>query len=389
MLQDRLQEMYENLCGHSFINCLLLFFMFSTFLPNAQARDPERIHLSTEMTLVMLSIMFTIILGLIAYIKFCGTSSSELLNQSVHPQSLARSEQSRFYGIDKQVIEALPVFEFSFLKGSKEGLECVVCLSRFENSETLRLLPKCKHAFHMNCIDMWLEGHSTCPLCRCRVDPGDVKGFTSSISSRFLSVPSNLTEEPNLEILVQREQSRQESLRINYARGLWNVEEGRKEEELLIDNGGNREILHKFHHRIVISGFVMRSRWSDLTATDLLLLNSEMLSVMSNRRFLASESANGESSRWDSNLSGTSNEEQHSYQPLNWGRKRSLSEITIVPRLKEINRMKKLAASGDNNGGEERSWRIWWPIARRTVLGFARRERSSTELESKQLGSSV
>ncbi|KAI9106358.1 hypothetical protein K1719_021886 [Acacia pycnantha] len=351
MFQDRLQKMCDNLCGLSSINCLLLFFMFSSYLPNAEARDKRQIPVSTTIVLLVLSIMFTIILVLLAYTKFCRISSFELMNSSIHPQNLTRSEQFNFCGIDKQVIQALPVFEFSLLKGSKEGLGCVVCLSKFENGETLRLLPKCKHAFHMNCIDTWLEGHSTCPLCRCRIDLEDIKNLTSSISSRFLRAPSNLTEEPDLEIFVLREQkSSQGSLRINSESGLGDVEEGKKEEEVPIDNSGNREIMHKFNHRILISGFVTRGRWSDLTATDLLFLNAEMQSVMSSRRFLASESDNGELSRRISNLSYTSNEEQNWYNQLNWDGKRSMSEITIVPRLKEMNRMKILAASEDNNG---------------------------------------
>ncbi|XP_039173490.1 RING-H2 finger protein ATL52-like [Eucalyptus grandis] len=32
--------------------------------------------------------------------------------------------------------------------------------------ETLRLLPKCNHAFHVPCIDTWLQSHTNCPLCR-------------------------------------------------------------------------------------------------------------------------------------------------------------------------------------------------------------------------------
>lgn len=45
-----------------------------------------------------------------------------------------------------------------------------MCLSEFEEGETGRLLPKCKHSFHIECIDMWFHSNSTCPLCRAPVE---------------------------------------------------------------------------------------------------------------------------------------------------------------------------------------------------------------------------
>ncbi|CAL1406314.1 unnamed protein product [Linum trigynum] len=77
-------------------------------------------------------------------------------------------------GVDRSVIESLPLFRFSSLRGNKDGLECAVCLNRFNNTEVLRLLPKCRHAFHADCVDTWLDVHSTCPLCRHRIHPEDV-----------------------------------------------------------------------------------------------------------------------------------------------------------------------------------------------------------------------
>ena len=53
--------------------------------------------------------------------------------------------------------------------GLVEGTDCSVCLSEFQEDESVRLLPKCGHAFHIQCIDTWLRSHSNCPLCRANV----------------------------------------------------------------------------------------------------------------------------------------------------------------------------------------------------------------------------
>lgn len=69
-------------------------------------------------------------------------------------------------GVDQSFIDALPVFHYKAIIGLKNPFDCAVCLCEFEPEDKLRLLPKCSHAFHMECIDTWLLSHSTCPLCR-------------------------------------------------------------------------------------------------------------------------------------------------------------------------------------------------------------------------------
>ncbi|GLJ39553.1 hypothetical protein SUGI_0808170 [Cryptomeria japonica] len=72
-------------------------------------------------------------------------------------------------GLERSVIESFPVFNYNLVKGLKvqaKGSECAVCLTDFEDHEMLRLLPKCRHAFHPECIDTWLCTNTTCPLCR-------------------------------------------------------------------------------------------------------------------------------------------------------------------------------------------------------------------------------
>ncbi|XP_024929812.3 RING-H2 finger protein ATL43 isoform X1 [Ziziphus jujuba] len=132
----------------------------------------------------VLTTMFSVTLLLLLYAKHCKRSDLIAVGYGGHslnsrvgggggvtPSSSYARKNS---GIDRSVIESLPVFRFGSLMGQKDGLECAVCLTRFESSEVLRLLPKCKHAFHVECVDTWLDAHSTCPLCRYRVDPEDI-----------------------------------------------------------------------------------------------------------------------------------------------------------------------------------------------------------------------
>ena len=84
------------------------------------------------------------------------------------------TNRSRHNGLDPAVIETFPVLVYSAVKELKMGkgaLECAVCLSEFEEYETLRLLPKCSHVFHPDCIDAWLASRSTCPVCRAKLTP--------------------------------------------------------------------------------------------------------------------------------------------------------------------------------------------------------------------------
>jgi hypothetical protein len=96
--------------------------------------------------------------------------------------------------LDKSVVESLPVVHFKDLNlemhdgnaGLDDGKppeecrqdvhrECAVCLSEFESEDSLRLLPKCKHVFHLECIDVWFQSHSTCPLCRASLVPKETQ----------------------------------------------------------------------------------------------------------------------------------------------------------------------------------------------------------------------
>lgn len=93
-------------------------------------------------------------------------------------------------GLDPSVLSSIPVLMFE-AKEFENGLECAVCLSEVVEGEKTRLLPKCNHGFHVECIDMWFQSHSTCPLCRNSVGADDHADAQNS-ESESPTFPTNV-----------------------------------------------------------------------------------------------------------------------------------------------------------------------------------------------------
>lgn len=375
---------------------------------------------SLAVVIGLLSIMFSFTFILLLYVKFCHRTTF-LHNMNLQIQDGLLRSRSSVLGIDKTVIESLPLFRFSSLKGSREGLECAVCLAKFEDIETLRLLPKCKHAFHIDCIDQWLEKQCTCPLCRQKVGVDDLSQLPYSNSLRFLWNQTELREESNLELHIQREENRHGSSRFSIGSSFRKSDKGNKEEELPIqknmDSDENKNSLHKLNHKVVVSDHVMlKNRWSNVSSSDLMFLKSQMLNDVASARFSSFDSRNeqksmeietdlqlnyqmlnvkeemerkrvfesklGEIKQSDDNLlqfTGlpTTSDPNQNYgfesKALNPNDKRSMSEIIVHPRFTELRKR--------DNVKEEMMRRLWLPIARKTVQWFTNRERSPPQFQ--------
>ncbi|KAD7479952.1 hypothetical protein R6Q59_008743 [Mikania micrantha] len=70
-------------------------------------------------------------------------------------------------GAESFVVASFPTKKYSdpFFSCTKDA-QCIVCLSEYHADDTLRILPSCGHFFHASCIDIWLQQHCTCPVCR-------------------------------------------------------------------------------------------------------------------------------------------------------------------------------------------------------------------------------
>lgn len=106
------------------------------------------------------------------YIRHCSDRSGSGVRNALSMHARRGNAGSR--GLEASVIETFPTFSYVEVKEHKIGkgtLECAVCLNEFEDDETIRLIPKCDHVFHPECIDAWLESHVTCPVCRADLTP--------------------------------------------------------------------------------------------------------------------------------------------------------------------------------------------------------------------------
>lgn len=317
--------------------------------PNYGSRgSPSPFRPSIAIVVAILTIIFSIVVMLLLYVKHCKREAAfgTTVAGGGFMHSLSFRKNS---GIDRTVIESLPVFRFGSLRGQKaEGLDCAVCLNKFESSEILRLLPKCKHAFHVECVDTWLDAHSTCPLCRYQVDPEDIllishENERKSTSSRSSSPPPvkekgkqriyssysgrhssagerGTSSSSSLQIIVETPKQETPSF-LNKRMSLdsWNFYRKKskstnstsltRKDGMLLNKKKAAETEaaaageRRLEHRIIISGDEpepeersgggSRRRWSDVEACDRLYLRSEMI-LSESRRYSGSRKRTAE-----------------------------------------------------------------------------------------------
>ncbi|KAM0006139.1 putative transcription factor C2H2 family [Helianthus debilis subsp. tardiflorus] len=69
-------------------------------------------------------------------------------------------------GLDQSVINTYPKVTFSNIIMKGMDPVCAICLSEYREAEMMRMLPECKHCFHLTCVDAWLKLNASCPVCR-------------------------------------------------------------------------------------------------------------------------------------------------------------------------------------------------------------------------------
>ncbi|RRT40296.1 hypothetical protein B296_00050207 [Ensete ventricosum] len=117
----------------------------------------------TGMVIVIVALLCALILalGLNSMVR-CALRCGRRLAFETPEQAAARLAAT---GLKKHALRRLPVLVY----GSGANIpstDCPICLGEFADGEKVRVLPMCRHGFHVECIDKWLASHSSCPTCR-------------------------------------------------------------------------------------------------------------------------------------------------------------------------------------------------------------------------------
>lgn len=76
-------------------------------------------------------------------------------------------------GLSAATLASLPSVTYK-AEGVQDGNteQCVICRVEFEDGESLIALP-CKHSYHPECINQWLQINKVCPMCSAEVSTSD------------------------------------------------------------------------------------------------------------------------------------------------------------------------------------------------------------------------
>ena len=93
---------------------------------------------------------------------------------------------------------------------------CSICIEDFVQGETILVLPRCQHGFHLECIKPWLtERHGCCPLCKTQVLPSDEEDQDNTTSTNSSSGNNNNDDDDtnNNDVATESEQNSEQDSR--------------------------------------------------------------------------------------------------------------------------------------------------------------------------------
>ncbi|KAL0011237.1 hypothetical protein SO802_006345 [Lithocarpus litseifolius] len=132
--------------------------------------------MSSDRRLVLVAVLSLIALVMLIMILQIHFRHKERRRQASLPRRTTQMpsiEPTPMKPLDPSVVASFPKFMYKPTDQLDHGevIECSVCLSTIVEETMVKLLPNCKHTFHVECIDMWLNSNTTCPMCRTLAEP--------------------------------------------------------------------------------------------------------------------------------------------------------------------------------------------------------------------------
>ncbi|KAF8405872.1 hypothetical protein HHK36_007950 [Tetracentron sinense] len=167
--------MLQNFLGNAHARRLLLhtplYQSADTAAPRVNDHDSSEIIIGersfdTNIVMIISVILCALICALVlnSIIRCLIRCSTRVGTESESGTNLTKIANTR---LKREALKNFPTL--TYYSGSKVpclDTECVICLSEFAPGERIRILPKCNHGFHVQCIDKWLTAHFSCPTCR-------------------------------------------------------------------------------------------------------------------------------------------------------------------------------------------------------------------------------
>ena len=78
-----------------------------------------------------------------------------------HVNTIMKYDMSE-YILNRQEYETLS------REDKNDNKSCVICFEEYKDESIISKL-ECKHIFHENCLNTWIDKNQTCPLCRFKI----------------------------------------------------------------------------------------------------------------------------------------------------------------------------------------------------------------------------
>ncbi|XP_050153353.1 E3 ubiquitin-protein ligase ATL4-like [Malus sylvestris] len=134
-------------------------------------------NLSPNLLIIIVILAATLVASICLILRHLNSRCIRRLAPSPS-DSFSDSRRISTRRINPDTSPSLPLYTFSSIarrSSSTISADCAVCLSKFEPSDEVHLLPLCCHTFHSACIDPWLQSQQTCPLCRSSIAASDAE----------------------------------------------------------------------------------------------------------------------------------------------------------------------------------------------------------------------